>query len=497
MNIVIVGGGTAGWLSALIVSKVKPREHTVTVIESSKINIIGAGEGSTGTMTNIIQNLSANYGCDEREFIDMCDVTPKLGINFKDWTGDGSSYISPNDGSVTGSDALDFMFAHTLANVPNDNRHLNSEYGFIIEHNKYTLNLKNGPAAYHFDAHKVGKYFKKVCGDKVKHIDGEVEDVILDEQGFITSLNLGDGRVVNGDFFIDATGLARILMTKMGATWQSYKDNLPVNRAMPFLMPYEDDEVIRPLTTAWAQKSGWMWDIPVLNRRGCGYVFAGDFVTDDQAHAELELTIGKKVDPIRVIKFEAGRLDKLWIKNCLGVGLASAFAEPLEATSIHTTIVQLENFVFLYLNSSKSATCDEINVLNYNEKFTFMYDLIKDFLVAHYQGGRTDSEFWRYITAGNTVTPHARDIIEICKTRMPNNMMFPGISGASGWPLWSYIMAGTNKLTPDIAKKELKLHRIEKFAYGAYEKFSFEQMMKIKDLPDNNAEIRKRQRASL
>jgi tryptophan halogenase len=164
MKIVIVGGGTAGWLAGLIISKVKPRDHTVTVIESSKINIIGAGEGSTGTMTNIIQNLSANYGCDEREFVESCDVTPKLGIDFKDWTGDGSSFISPNDGSATGSDPLDFMFAHVLANLPSGQRHLSSEYGFIIDQNKYTLNLKNGPAAYHFDAHKVGQYFKKVCG---------------------------------------------------------------------------------------------------------------------------------------------------------------------------------------------------------------------------------------------------------------------------------------------------------------------------------------------
>jgi tryptophan halogenase len=324
-----------------------------------------------------------------------------------------------------------------------------------------------------------------------------VEHVILNNDGDISSLKLADGQTIDGDFFIDATGMARILISKLGAKWNSYKDNLPVNRAMPFLMPYEDDEIIRPVTVAWAQKNGWMWDIPTLHRRGCGYVYASDFVSDDQAHAELEQTIGKKVDPIRVIKFEAGRLDKLWIKNCMGVGLASAFAEPLEATSIHTTIVQLENFVFLYLNPSKALTCDPQNINNYNDRFTFMYDLIKDFLVAHYQGGRTDSEFWKYITAGNTLTSHARDIIEICKTRVPSNSLFPGISGASGWPLWSYVMSGTNNITPEIAKKELALHRIDKFAQAAYDRFSFEQLEQIKHLPDNTSEIRKRQRASL
>jgi tryptophan 6-halogenase len=497
MRIVIVGGGTAGWLAGLIISKVKPRDHTVTVIESSKINIIGAGEGSTGTLVNIIQNLSANYGCNEREFVESCDVTPKLGIDFKDWTGDGSSFISPNDGSATGKEPFDLIFAHVLANLLPEKRHLSSEYGFIIEHNKYTLDLKQGPSAYHFDAHKVGKYFKKVCGDAVKCIDAEVEHVILNDQGEIASLKLSDGRDIEGDFFIDATGLARVLMSKMGAKWNSYKDNLPVNRAMPFLLPYADDEIIRPVTTAWAQKSGWMWDIPTLHRRGCGYVYAGDFVSDDQAHAELEQTIGRKVDPLRVIKFEAGRLDKLWIKNCMAVGLCAAFAEPLEATSIHTTIVQLESLVFLYLNPSKSATCDSKAIDLYNERHIFMYDLIKDFLVAHYQGGRTDSEFWRYITAGNTITSHAKDIINVCKHRVPNMGLFPGISGASGWALWSYIMAGTNNLTPETARKELELHRIVEFAKTAYDRFTFESTIKIKDLPDNTEAIRKRQRASL
>lgn len=497
MNIVVVGGGTAGWLAALIISKVKPQDHNITVIESSKINIIGAGEGSTGTMTNIIQNLSANYGCDEQDFINSCDVTPKLGIDFKDWTGDGTSYISPNDGPVTANSPLDYIFAHTLANLPRGNQHLNSEYGFIIERNKYTLNLKNGPAAYHFDAHKVGQYFKRVCGEKVKHIDGEVTDILLDEQGFISSLTLADGLSVRGDFFIDATGLSRILMTKMGAKWDSYKDNLPVNRAMPFLTPYADDEIIRPVTTAWAQKSGWMWDIPTLHRRGCGYVYAGDFVSDDQAHAELEQTIGRRVDPLRVIKFEAGRLNKLWVNNCLGVGLAAAFAEPLEATSIHTTIVQLENFVFLCLQAGKAATCQPRTINMYNDRFTFMYDLIKDFLVAHYQGGRTDSEFWRYITAGHTLTDHARDIIGVCKHRLPTGHLFPGISGASGWPLWSYIMAGTNNLTPAVAKKELALHRITDYAAVEYERIQFEMNARLDMLPDNTAEIRKRQRAAV
>lgn len=494
MKITIVGGGTAGWLAALVISKLKPYDHDITVIESSNINIIGAGEGSTGTMTNIIQNLSGNYGCDEQDFIRECDATPKLGIDFKNWTGDSSNYISPNDGSWTNDNPLDFITAYTVANLPKEQRHLNSSYGFIIEHNKYTFNLKNGPAAYHFDAFKVGRYFKKVCGNSVKHIDTEVKEVMLSETGDIKSLKLANGEELESDFFIDATGLSRVLMSKLGAEWVSYKDHLPVNRAMPFLLPYEEDEVIRPVTVAWAQNNGWMWDIPILHRRGCGYVYSSDFVSDDQAHHELEQTIGKKVDPIRVIKFEAGRLDKLWVNNCLAVGLAAAFAEPLEATSIHTTIVQLENFVNLCLSPSKTLTCDPRNIHLYNDRYTFMYDLIKDFLIVHYQGGRKDTEFWRHMTSGKTLTPHAEKMLGVCKHRMPNNSIFPGISGASGWPLWAYIVSGTDNLTPEIAQQELDLHRIEMYAKMQYERLAFEEFEKIKNLPDNTAAIRQRQK---
>lgn len=492
MKIVIVGGGTAGWLAALIISKIQPQSHSITVVESSKIGIIGAGEGSTGTLTNIIQNITGKYGCNEEDFVRECDVTGKLGIEFINWTGDNSSYISPIDGSFSSTHPVDLMFLHTLMTLPKDKWHLNSEDGFLIEHNKAPLSIKNGPAAYHFDAHKVGKYFKKVCGDIVKNIDAEVLDVILNEQGHISELKLSNDSTIKGDFFIDATGFSRILMKKLGSQWVSYKNNLPVDRAMPFLLPYEDGETIKPVTVAWAQNNGWMWNIPVAKRRGCGYVYSSEFVDDTTAQEELERTIGKKVDPIKIIKFESGRSDKLWIKNCMAVGLAAAFAEPLEATSIHTTIVQLENFVFHFLNEHKNSTCDDGRIDLYNERHVFMYDLLKDFLVLHYQGGRNDTEFWKYITAGNTLTDHVRSMIGLCKHRVPNSTLFPGVPGAAGWPLWSYILAGTGNLLSEVAKKEFELHRLGDYVTSDYDRLVFETLQKLEGLPDNGDAIRKR-----
>jgi tryptophan halogenase len=217
--------------------------------------------------------------------------------------------------------------------------------------NRNTKKFTNYGHALHFDAHKVGKYFKKIVlkNTKIKHIDSEVLDITLNETGFLSSLKLKNQEIINGDFFIDASGFSRVLMKKLETPWVSYNKNLPVNSAMPFILNYKEREMPDPYTTAWAQSSGWMWQIPVLERKGCGYVFDDNFITPEQAQAEIETTLGRSIDPIRVLKFDTGRLENTWVKNCLAIGLSAAFAEPLEATSIHSTIVQLTKFVFEYL----------------------------------------------------------------------------------------------------------------------------------------------------
>lgn len=491
MKIAIVGGGTAGWLAALIISK-RQSFHEITVIESSTIGIIGAGEGSTGSMTNVIQNITYNYGCDEADFVKKCDVTPKLGIEFVNWKGDGQSYVSPIDGSFSSDQPFDYAFAHAFSKYGTNGMHLCTEDGILIEHNKDTLSLPDGPAAYHFDAHKVGKYFKEVCGEKVKHIDSEVLEVSLNDSGYIDRLILKNGDSFAADFFVDATGFSRVLMKKLGASWHSYKDKLPVDRAMPFLMKYKDNEKIKPVTKARAQKNGWMWEIPLLNRKGCGYVFSSEFLNEDDAQREIEENLGCAVDPIRIIKFDSGRLNQLWIKNCLAVGLAAAFAEPLEATSIHTTIVQLENFVKDALKFDKISTCDSQIIDLYNRQHEFMYDLLKDFLVLHYHAGRNDTEFWRYINTESMLTEQVKEIIEISKIRMPNTYSFFPVSGIAGWPLWSFILAGTGNLSPAIVDKDIKINRIPIFSELETERFISSITDKIKDYPDNTVQIIKR-----
>jgi hypothetical protein len=198
-----------------------------------------------------------------------------------------------------------------------------------------------------------------------------------------------------------------------------------------------------------------MWQIPLMDRKGCGYVFCDAFTTPDKAQEEIETILGQEIDPIKVIKFDTGRQESAWINNCITIGLSSAFLEPLEATSIHSTIVQGRTLIFEYI---KSTVDDTINVGSqniYNHRTRKMFDDVKDFLVMHYMGGRTDTEFWKYINTGATKTPFVADLLEMAKVRMPSSHDFPRYSGSAGWALYSYVMAGIGKLSKSTALNEI------------------------------------------
>jgi tryptophan halogenase len=307
---------------------------------------------------------------------------------------------------------------------------------------------------YHFDANKVGQYFKKVVTkDGVIHIDSEILNVNMDDKG-IKSVTLQNGETIEGDMFIDCTGFARVLTKVLGIKWISYSDNLPVNTAMPFLLKHKEGEIIEPVTTAWAQKAGWMWQIPTVERYGCGYVFSDKFISHEEAQAEIEEVLGQKIEPIRFLKFDTGRLEKVWHKNCLALGLCAAFAEPLEATSIHSTIVQLQAFIWDYLKDDAETTVNSGSQFVYNRRMTTMYDEFKDFLVLHYQTERRDTEFWRYVTSGKTITPQVESIIEMAKHKLPSNHDLHSFYGYAGASLWNWVLDGLGKVSKEMVEKE-------------------------------------------
>ena len=464
MKICIIGGGTAGWLSALMISKAYP-QHTVTVIESSKIGIIGAGEGSTSVLTSLLNNTVLDIGTNLEEFIIETGATLKYGITHKNWgkTKD-HSYFGPLGGTPTARHARDWFFLNQMVLNPKKIHHTTLE-GLYVDYDLSDYkddNFSVSPEgelqfSFHFDAHKVGQYFKSKT-EFVKSIDSVVKKVYLDEQGFISSVDLDNGQTINADFFIDASGFSKVLMNELDNKWESYSKYLPVNCAMPFLLPHE--EKINPYTLAHAHNNGWMWQIPTMDRRGCGYVFCDDFTTPEQAQQEIETSLGHEIDPIRILKFDTGKLKYNWRKNCVAIGLSSAFAEPLEATSIHSTIMQLLYLIYNGLSGyGKKYIHNEGIVNNYNSYTTKIFENYRDFLNIHYMSGRSDTEFWKYMTSNNSKTDKVKDLIEICKHRIPNQKDFDTLDGGAGYDIWIFVIAGIGLVTQDLCKKELQNHK--------------------------------------
>ena len=199
-----------------------------------------------------------------------------------------------------------------------------------------------------------------------------------------------------------------------------------------------------------------MWQIPLLDRQGCGYVFCDAYITPDEAKKEIEMRLGREIEPIKIIKFDTGRQESAWIKNCLAIGLSSAFLEPLEATSIHTTIAQITWFAFEFLKPSLIDTVNSSSIAMYNKRTRRIFDDTKDFLVAHYMGGRKDSEFWKYIDNGATKTEFVEHLLETCKSRLPSINDFPEYYGSIGWPLYSHVLAGIDRIPKETSMKALR-----------------------------------------
>lgn len=467
MNICIVGGGTAGWIAAFYISKAQPGVHNITVIESSKIGIIGAGEGSVGSFAALINGGFFDYKIDENKFVKETDAIPKMGLKHVKWTSKMDSYFAPIDVSPTATSTNDYIFKYIYSKHGKSKMHLASRVGIDYENKVYRR------YAFHFDGHKVGLFFKNECkNDKIKLYDSVVNDVILDVNGNIKELIIDDGQKITADLFIDCTGFSRVLIRKIASEWVSKKHVLPLNTAMPFIVNYKENEVDIPATTATALSSGWMWNIPLQSRKGCGYVFDSNFISIEKAKEEVEKTLGHEITPIKIINFDSGYSKYFWKNNVLALGLASSFFEPLEATSIHNTIIQIVMFVDNFLNANYDEKEFAINQKLYNNKMTSLNEVATDFISLHYQGGRDDSEFWRYIKNDNIVTPTAKSLVDQSKIQIPGTKTTMEESFGSHQPaLANWILAGMDLITPERALYELKRDSRLETAKMEYSKF--------------------------
>ena len=464
-RIAIVGGGTAGWLSALIIQDAAGRAGLtvdVAVVESSKIPTIGVGEGTTAVFRGLLTHL----GFDEFEFLRETEATIKYGIRHRDWRKLGHTYDGPIDDPM--------LLARTPPNIDSSwlNQYCISTGRPVSEPHLFTRLMAKGRApfvqtgretplpvspfhhAYHFDQAKVGQFFrKKALG--ILQIDATVKGVEK-EDGNITKLLLDGAEDLDVNFVIDCTGFRRaIIAEEMGAKWESYAENLPVNRAIPFWLDHKDGEEIAPYTLAWAQSAGWMWQIPTQSRMGCGYVYSDEFLTPDQAQAEIETALGHKIEPRADIKINSGRLDQAWINNCLATGLAQSFFEPLEATSIHGTIVQMLLFTNMHLEKIISGEPDGAEL--YNSAIERQADDFMTFINMHYVTERDDSPFWQHVRE-NCLSDITKGLIKAWSEKTPRRSdfrPFPGGLAHIEEQLYYPVLDGLGLLDRNVAKAEL------------------------------------------
>ena len=403
-KIVIVGGGTAGWMTAASFARMsKGVGYSIELIESEEIGIVGVGEATIPPIFDYNQLMKI----DENEFMRATQASIKLGIEFVDWYRLGESYIHPF--GYYGVQMHGIYFHHFwLRHAAQGGKMSADEFNMNIvacREGRYgkprpddRIPLPPLSFAYHFDAGLYAKFLRRIAeADGVQRTEGKVVHVQQNgEDGFIESVKLGDGRVVQGDFFIDCSGFRGLLIEQtLHAGYEDWSHWLPCDRAMA--VPCERVAATTPYTRSTSREAGWQWRIPLQHRTGNGYVYCSQFIGDDEA-AELLL---KRLDGAaqaapRPLRFVAGRRKEVWKKNVAAIGLASGFLEPLESTSIHLIQSMVARLMFMFPREGVDpATIDRFNALARLE-----IEEIRDLLVLHYTATeREDTPFWRHCRA--------------------------------------------------------------------------------------------------
>jgi tryptophan halogenase len=400
-HIVIVGGGTAGWMAAAAFSKLLGPAWKVTLIESDEIGTVGVGE-ATIPLINIYNRA---LDLDEDQFMRETQATFKLGIEFVNWGRLGDSYI--HGFGPLGPDIGLTKFHHYWLKERAAGRAASLEaYSINIAASRANKFMRARPEmapsplaeiahAYHFDAGLYAAFLRRFAEARgVRRLEGRIRGAMTrPDDGFVDKVILTDGREVAGDLFIDCSGFRGLLIEQTLRTgYEDWSHWLPCNRALA--VPCRSVEPLLPYTRSTARDAGWQWRIPLQHRIGNGHVYCSDFVSDEQAAATLMANLdGEPLADPRPLRFVTGKRRKLWNRNVVAVGLASGFMEPLESTSIHLIQTTISRLVDLFPNGGWSpADVDE-----FNRQADFEFERIRDFLVLHYKATeRTDTPFWNH-----------------------------------------------------------------------------------------------------
>ncbi|MFE7425380.1 tryptophan halogenase family protein [Streptomyces sp. NPDC057545] len=413
-KVVILGGGTAGWMAAAYLGKALQRTVKITVLEAPTIPRIGVGEA---TVPNLHRAFFSYLGIAEDDWMRECNASFKTAVKFINWRSPGESAPRPKPlGDRTDQFFHPFGLLPSADHIPLSHywaaKYLAGEtdepFDYACFKEPAMMDANRAPRwddgrpatnyAWHFDARLVADFLRRFAVDKqgTEHVEDEMTEVLRDERGFITALRTAGGRLLEADLFVDCSGFRGLLINQtMDEPFLDMKDHLLCDSAVATAIPHDDAaHGVEPYTSAIAMSSGWTWRIPMLGRFGTGYVFSSDFISRDDATAEFSQLWG--LDPEKTafnqIRFRVGRNRRSWVKNCVSIGLASCFLEPLESTGIYFTYAAIHQLAKHF----PDRRFDPVLIDAFNREIEEMFDDTRDFIQAHfYFSPRTDTPFWQ------------------------------------------------------------------------------------------------------
>jgi flavin-dependent dehydrogenase len=449
-NIVIVGGGTAGWITAgTLAAKLKQKVnsgYSITLIESANVPIIGVGEGTWPTMRNTLKNM----GVRETDFIKECHVSFKQGAKFSQWaTGKSDDFYYHPLVLPQGHENID-LAPHWQANYPS------TSFSTMVCPQESICELGLAPKqiitpeynavanyAYHLDAGTFSEFLKNHCIDNlsIKHIVDDVVHVNPNAIGDIESVSTQSNGNIEGDLFIDCTGFKSLLLGQhFKVPFVSCQDTLFTDQAIAVQVPYPDENSpIQSHTISTAQSAGWTWDIGLSTRRGVGHVYSSRHISEDQAHQELLNYLKPTVDKpeklsFRNIAINSGHREKFWQKNCVAIGLSAGFLEPLEASAILLIEISAQMIADQFPSNRETMN---IVAKRYNKTFIYRWQRIIDFLKLHYTlSKRTDNQFWKDHRVPSTLSEQLKEQLQLWKYQFPSDGDFE--SSLEVFPAASY-----------------------------------------------------------
>lgn len=402
-SILIVGGGSAGWMTCAALTNALPKGCRITLVESEAIGIIGVGEATIPP----IRTFNAMLGIDEREFLRETQGSFKLGIEFVGWGNQGSRYFHPFGPHGRPFDIRDVHQLWLQARSEGDQGefdhlamawHLARAGRFAIPAADRRNVLSTFDYAYHFDASRYARYLRSYSEKRgATRIEGKVAEVALDgETGFVTHVTMEDGRQIAADLFIDCSGFRGLLIEgALKAGYEDWTHWLPCDRAVA--IPCTHGAEFAPHTRSTVREAGWQWRIPLQHRVGNGYVYCSKFIDDDAALETLLGNLeGESLAEPNQLRFVTGMRRKFWDRNVVAIGLSSGFMEPLESTSLHLIQAGISKLLALF----PDRTFDAMVIDEYNHIARTEFERIRDFIILHYKlTRREDSELWRYCSA--------------------------------------------------------------------------------------------------